>query len=213
MILGPLGVTLVLSLKGLSFAYLAIAPVWNGIAGELEEAARVHGIRPARSTRLTAGLLLFDEPLSNLDAQLREELRLEIAQLTREYGITTLYITHDQAEAFFLADRLGVMRGRALLQFDRPERVFEAPADLFVARFTGAVGEFEGELDGSYMTFRHSPGTRLRLVPLSRARARSRPGPPTARTAAEVISVGSRFPGSGSCPAIMSGWGRARRFV
>ncbi len=85
-------------------------------------------------------VLLFDEPLSNLDAQLREELRLEIARLTREYGITSVYITHDQSEAFFLADQLGVMSAGCLLQFAAPETIYEAPSTAFVARFTGAMG-------------------------------------------------------------------------
>ncbi|GHF61715.1 ABC-type Fe3+/spermidine/putrescine transport system ATPase subunit [Deinococcus metalli] len=93
-------------------------------------------------------VLLFDEPLSNLDAQLRDELRLEIAQLTREGGVTAVYITHDQAEAFFLADRLGVMRAGQLVQFAPPEEVYAAPATLFVAGFTGAAGQVSGVVDG-----------------------------------------------------------------
>lgn len=73
----------------------------------------------ARALAGRPSLLLFDEPLSNLDAKLRDELRLEIARLTHQYGITAVYITHDQAEAFFLAHRLGVMNAGQLEQFDR----------------------------------------------------------------------------------------------
>ncbi len=102
-------------------------------------------------------VLLFDEPLSNLDAQLREELRLEIARLTREYAITSVYITHDQSEAFFLADRLGVMSAGQLVQFDSAEAVYERPASPFVARFTGAMGGLEGVLEAGTVRFGSSP--------------------------------------------------------
>ncbi|WP_425148585.1 ABC transporter ATP-binding protein [Deinococcus sp.] len=94
-------------------------------------------------------VLLFDEPLSNLDAKLRDELRLEIARLTREYGITAVYITHDQSEAFYLADRLGIMNGGELVQFGTPEQVYREPASLFVAQFTGAPGSLEASVQGT----------------------------------------------------------------
>ena len=96
-------------------------------------------------------VLLFDEPLSNLDAQLRDELRLEIAQLTREHGITSVYITHDQAEAFFLADQLGVMSAGRLVQLAPPEQVYVHPATPFVAQFTGALGHLYAEIRGSVL--------------------------------------------------------------
>jgi ABC-type Fe3+/spermidine/putrescine transport system ATPase subunit len=99
----------------------------------------------ARALARAPELLLFDEPLSNLDAQLREELRLEIAEIVRAQRTTTLYITHDQQEAFFLADRVGVMRAGRLLQYASPEQVYRHPADLFVAQFTGAQGPLEVE--------------------------------------------------------------------
>jgi iron(III) transport system ATP-binding protein len=89
-------------------------------------------------------LLLFDEPLSNLDADLRERLRVEIGTLTRESGATALYITHDQAEAFALADEIGVLRAGRIEQRGTPEEIFRTPATSFVARFTGIGGSFEG---------------------------------------------------------------------
>jgi iron(III) transport system ATP-binding protein len=89
-------------------------------------------------------LLLFDEPLSNLDADLRERLRVEIGTLTRESGATALYITHDQAEAFALADEIGVLRAGRIEQRGTPEEIFRRPATAFVARFTGIGGSFEG---------------------------------------------------------------------
>jgi ABC-type sugar transport system ATPase subunit len=82
-------------------------------------------------------LFLMDEPLSSLDAPLRAEMRLELKRLHRKIGVTTVYVTHDQAEALALADRLGVMDGGKLLQFDAPQVVYSAPANLFVARFVG----------------------------------------------------------------------------
>lgn len=103
----------------------------------------------ARAIAARPRLLLFDEPLSNLDAKLRDELREVIAHTVREAGMAALYITHDQSEAFFLADRLGVMRHGALLQLDRPEVLYERPVSPFVAHFTGAAGPFAVEvMDG-----------------------------------------------------------------
>ena len=87
------------------------------------------------------GLLLFDEPLSNLDADRREQLRVDIGAMVREQGATAVYITHDQAEAFALADRIGVLREGRLCQLASPEEVYFDPADAFVARFTGLAGE------------------------------------------------------------------------
>ncbi|MFK4298296.1 iron(III) transport system ATP-binding protein [Arthrobacter sp. GAS37] len=89
-------------------------------------------------------LILFDEPLSNLDADLRERLRLEISTLTRETGASALYITHDQSEAFALADEIGVLREGTLEQYGRPEEIYNNPATPFVARFTGVGGTLAG---------------------------------------------------------------------
>lgn len=101
----------------------------------------------ARALVAEVGLILFDEPLSNLDADRREALRIEIATLTRESGATCVYITHDQAESFALADRIGVLNHGSLVQFGQPEEIYQAPATAFVARFTGIAGEFSAVLD------------------------------------------------------------------
>lgn len=98
----------------------------------------------ARAVVARPSLLLFDEPLSNLDADLRERLRVEIATLTRESGATALYITHDQSEAFALADEVGVLRSGKLEQFSTPEDIYQNPTSTFVARFTGLGGSFIG---------------------------------------------------------------------
>jgi ABC-type Fe3+/spermidine/putrescine transport system ATPase subunit len=86
-------------------------------------------------------LLLCDEPLSNLDADLRERLRIEISRLVRAAGATTIYITHDQAEAFALADMVGVLEHGRMVQLGPPEQIYSSPATAFVARFTGLAGE------------------------------------------------------------------------
>ncbi len=95
----------------------------------------------ARALVADTGLILCDEPLSNLDADLRERMRLEISALVREAGATTIYITHDQAEAFALADRVGVLQQGRLIQLGTPEEIYTQPATPFVARFTGLSGE------------------------------------------------------------------------
>ncbi len=101
----------------------------------------------ARALVAGPGLLLFDEPLSNLDADLRERLRVEIATLTRETGATALYITNDQSEAFALADRIGVLDRGRLVQVGTAEDLYRDPATPFVGRFTGLAGELPGVVD------------------------------------------------------------------
>jgi multiple sugar transport system ATP-binding protein len=83
-------------------------------------------------------IFLMDEPLSNLDAQLRVRMRSEIARLQRRLGVTTVYVTHDQTEAMVLGDRVAVLRDGLLQQYGTPEDVYERPANVFVARFIGA---------------------------------------------------------------------------
>jgi multiple sugar transport system ATP-binding protein len=81
---------------------------------------------------------LMDEPLSNLDAKLRVGMRAELARLHDRLGVTTIYVTHDQVEAMTLGDRVAVMRDGTIQQIDTPERLFEAPANVFVAAFIGS---------------------------------------------------------------------------
>jgi len=91
-------------------------------------------------------LLLLDEPLSNLDAQLRDEMRNELKRLQREIGITTVYVTHDQAEALALSDRLAVMDRGRIVQVGTPHEIYFHPVDAFVARFVGATNLLEGRV-------------------------------------------------------------------
>ena len=84
-------------------------------------------------------MFLFDEPLSNLDARLRLEARTFLKRLQRELGVTTVFVTHDQAEALALADRMAVMEKGQIRQLGTPTEVFQRPANLFVANFIGST--------------------------------------------------------------------------
>jgi len=91
-------------------------------------------------------VLLLDEPLSNLDAKLREELRVEIKDLTKRMGITAIYVTHDQLEALAMSDRVAVMEGGRILQEAGPKDIYLRPTHSFVAQFVGQVNFFEGSI-------------------------------------------------------------------
>ena len=91
----------------------------------------------ARAIAIEPVLLLFDEPLSNLDVSLREETRGELRELVTRLGLTAVYVTHDQEEAFALCDRISVMVGGRLMQSGAPRELYEEPSDLAVARFLG----------------------------------------------------------------------------
>jgi iron(III) transport system ATP-binding protein len=100
----------------------------------------------ARSLVYRPQLLLLDEPLSNLDAKLRIRLRDELRRILKQTGMTGLYVTHDQAEAVVLGDRIGVMRDGDLLQMAPPGEIYNRPADAFVANFTGASNVLLGKV-------------------------------------------------------------------
>jgi ABC-type Fe3+/spermidine/putrescine transport system ATPase subunit len=93
-------------------------------------------------------VLLMDEPLSNLDAKLRIEMREEIRDLQRELGITTVYVTHDQEEALVISDRIAVMKSGVVQQVGRPWEIYKDPRNTFVASFVGAMNFVDGEIDG-----------------------------------------------------------------
>ncbi len=101
----------------------------------------------ARALVVEPEILLLDEPLSNLDANLREEMRFEIRRLHETYGITTLYVTHDQAEAMVISDRIAVMQKGQLVQIGTAEDLFERPRTRFVANFIGKTNVIEGRAE------------------------------------------------------------------
>jgi putative spermidine/putrescine transport system ATP-binding protein len=103
----------------------------------------------ARAVATQPRLLLLDEPLSALDAQVREHLREEIRRLQLQLGVTTVFVTHDQHEAMAVADRVAVMREGALEQIDPPRALYSRPATPFVAEFVGTVNRVSARLDGA----------------------------------------------------------------
>ena len=100
----------------------------------------------ARALAVNPALLLMDEPLSNLDARLREEVRTNIKKLVRQLGITVLYVTHDQVEAMVLADRIAVMAQGEILQIGNPFELYRAPASSLVAEFFGSINWLRGKM-------------------------------------------------------------------
>ncbi|MEX2542076.1 MAG: ABC transporter ATP-binding protein [Trueperaceae bacterium] len=100
----------------------------------------------ARALVINPSVLLLDEPLANLDAKLREEMRFYIRELQREFGITTIYVTHDQSEALVLADRIAVMMDGELHQLGAPKEIYERPASARVADFIGLANLIAGQV-------------------------------------------------------------------
>ncbi|MFL5919429.1 MAG: ABC transporter ATP-binding protein [Gaiellaceae bacterium] len=109
----------------------------------------------ARALVLEPPLLLLDEPLSNLDAKLREEMRFEVKRLQRDLGITGVYVTHDQVEALAMSNRVAVMRDGKIEQVGRPREIYESPRSRFVADFIGTSNFLDGVVqtreDGVYV--------------------------------------------------------------
>lgn len=110
-------------------------------------------------------ILLLDEPLSNLDAKLREELRAEIRRVQQSVGTTVLFVTHDQDEAMALSDRVAVMRAGAIEQVGTPRVIYEQPATRFVASFVGAVNLLDAVDEGGVARVVGAPDLVLPLVP------------------------------------------------
>jgi iron(III) transport system ATP-binding protein len=116
----------------------------------------------ARALIVDPQTLLLDEPLSNLDANLREEMRFEVRRLHDEYRYTTVYVTHDQSEAMTTADLIAVMNAGKIEQAGTPEEIYDRPRSEFVARFIGASNVVKGKtLDENHISF---AGTALRCV-------------------------------------------------
>ncbi len=101
----------------------------------------------SRALATEPDVLLLDEPLSALDAKLREELRVEMRILQRRVGATTVFVTHDQAEALAMADQVAVMGAGRIVQLGTPEDVFERPASAFVAEFVGRSAWLRGVVE------------------------------------------------------------------
>lgn len=121
----------------------ALADRWPGtLSGGQQQRVAL-----ARAIVAEPPLVLFDEPLSNLDRELRESLAVEMGRLIRRLGLSAIYVTHDQAEAFTIADRVAVMLDGRIAQIDTPEALFSRPASVAVARFLNIGAIFDGTLD------------------------------------------------------------------
>lgn len=185
---------------GFGLKMAGVKPV--DVARRVDEAARVLQIMPLLDRRpraLSGGqrqrvaigraivrdpkLFLFDEPLSNLDAELRTQMRVEIARLHREIGATMVYVTHDQVEAMTLADRIVVLRGGKVEQIGTPQALYERPSNLFVAGFIGSPR--------MNLLAAHSDGTHLHHLALDQPLALATPpGPVTLGVRPEHLMLG-----------------------
>ncbi len=103
----------------------------------------------ARAVAPRPRLLLFDEPLSNLDAQLRDQMQIELKQMQKELGITSVFVTHDQTEAMTISDRICILADGRIQQYATPEEIYDRPANGFVARFIGRSNHFNGRVHAS----------------------------------------------------------------
>ena len=116
----------------------------------------------ARALVMEPKVLLLDEPLSNLDAKLREKMRLEIKKLQQKLGITTIYVTHDQTEALAISDRIAILNQGSVLQVGRPEEVYRQPNCKFVANFIGLANFIRGKVtavdERATASWRHPSG-------------------------------------------------------
>lgn len=124
----------------------------------------------ARAVVTRPRLLLLDEPLSNLDAKIREQARVWVRELQQRVGITTIYVTHDQSEAFAMSDMIAVINKGVLLQFAPPEELYSHPATQFVAEFIGATSFLKGvvtTMDGNKIMVRVANGDILKLTDYS----------------------------------------------
>jgi putative spermidine/putrescine transport system ATP-binding protein len=122
----------------------------------------------ARTLVIEPKVLLLDEPLSALDRQLRDQMRIEIRSLVKEVGITTVIVTHDQEEALSMADRIAVMRAGRIEQIGEPGEIYRKPATRFVAGFMGRINLFEGkvsELAGDTIKVRLADGAVIGAQP------------------------------------------------
>jgi iron(III) transport system ATP-binding protein len=123
----------------------------SGLEGRLPNqlsGGQLQRVAIARALVIQPQVLLMDEPLSNLDAKLRIEMRSEIRELQQQLAITTLYVTHDQEEALSISDRIAVMSSGVVEQTGRPWEIYNAPVNRFVAGFIGTTNFFEGEWVG-----------------------------------------------------------------
>ncbi|MFD2646359.1 ABC transporter ATP-binding protein [Devosia albogilva] len=144
---------------------VGLAPLADRLPGALSGGQKQR-VALARALVIEPPLLMFDEPLSNLDAKLRIDMRVEIRQLQRANGTTSVYVTHDQEEAFSISDRVAIMHAGRIMQLDTPEVLYQRPANAFVARFVGFENLVAMKVvarDGANVTAEADGGVQLTL--------------------------------------------------
>jgi iron(III) transport system ATP-binding protein len=171
-----------LSLVGLEHMGQRPAPLLSG--GQQQRVAL------ARALATQPSILLMDEPLSNLDARLREEVRKEVRSLVTQLGITVLYVTHDQMEAMELADRVGVMQDGNLLQQGSPEELYRFPAEPRVAQFFGSTNWIDGIMEAPSMV-----QSAIGYLEVDDSRVGSKKGPVVVAARPEDIQLTAPPPG------------------
>jgi iron(III) transport system ATP-binding protein len=131
-----------------SLELVGLGALGDRSAGELS-GGQQQRVALARATVLEPDILLFDEPLSNLDAKMRERMRVEIRNLQRRLGITSIYVTHDQQEAMVIADRIVLMNAGRIEQIGSPTEIYRRPRTRFAADFIGSTNVFPGVVQES----------------------------------------------------------------
>jgi iron(III) transport system ATP-binding protein len=158
----------------------------------------------ARALVSQSPLILFDEPLSNVDAKVRDQLRGELALMQHELGFAGLYVTHDQREAFGLGRRIAVMNSGRIEQLGTPQEIYQKPSSLYVARFVGTTNEVPGEVisvAGGVVEARTAIGTLVGkrgaqpLTPGDSVVAVFRPEVARLESAAASLPAGNRWTG------------------
>ena len=177
-------------------ALLQIEPLLNRKPGQLSGGQRQR-VAMGRALVRDPELFLFDEPLSNLDAKLRVDMRTEIKKLHQRVGKTTVYVTHDQVEAMTLASRIAVMHQGEVQQFDEPDTVYNRPANMFVAGFMGSpsMNFIPAEID-----------QRSGAVRGVRSRTAAAAGDAAAGERRRAAAAGQQGASSASGPSIFSRW-------
>jgi iron(III) transport system ATP-binding protein len=155
----------------------------------------------ARSIVVKPAILLLDEPLSNLDANLREEMRFEIRRLHDEFRITTVYVTHDQGEAMVTSDRIAVMNAGRIEQIDDPYTLYNKPKTRFVAGFIGRTNFLEGTRDRDAVAF---DGFALRSAVFADAPGRDG-GPVTLSVRPQSLKLHGKSPGDAERRCLIEG--------
>jgi multiple sugar transport system ATP-binding protein len=178
---------------------LQIGPLLDRKPGALSGGQRQR-VAIGRALVRDVDVFLFDEPLSNLDAKLRSELRVEIKRLHARLQNTMVYVTHDQIEALTLADRIAVMKGGVIQQLAAPQEVYNRPANLFVAGFIGspAMNMLKGRVEGGVF---HAPGMSLSLDGYDGARI-DRPQAILGLRPEHLVVAGAEAPGR-TIPAVV----------